>query len=541
MSTPAPTPGHEDLAALHAQVRRYESELAERDAVIAERDAMIEQLQEQVRLLLARRFAPSSEKMSDGQLGLFNEAEASAEEEESESAPDTEVAAYRRGRPKRAPLPAYLPRVDIVHRLAESERTCPHHAVELERFGEVVSEQLDIIPAKVRVLRHIRAKYRCPRCEGHLRTAPMPAQPLPKSFASPGLLSFIATAKYADALPLYRQHRQLQRIGVQCSRTTLARWMVGAGELVVPLINVLRDELLDRPYLLMDETTVQVLKEPGKTAESKSQLWAQMSAGPEPPIVLFDYDPTRAGEVPKRLLAGFSGALHTDGYSGYAPVVREQGLVHLACWAHARRGFVEVLKSLGLNPKKLPANPPAKARRALYALQHIRTLYAIERRIRDKSPHERRAVRQAESVPVLNKLRAWLDDTHAKILPSGKLGKALGYLNNQWEALTRFCDDGRYGIDTNPIENAIRPFCLGRKNWLFCDTVAGAHASARLYSLIECAKANGIEPYAYLRHVFTELPRAQSLADVEALLPTRLDPAALAHDSFQGSFPAPRQ
>jgi transposase len=193
MSTPAPTPGHEDLAALHAQVRRYESELAERDAVIAERDAMIEQLQEQVRLLLAQRFAPSSEKMPDGQLGLFNEAEASAGEEESESVPDTEVAAYRRGRPKRAPLPAYLPRVDIVHRLAESERTCPHHAVELERFGEVVSEQLDIIPAKVRVLRHIRAKYRCPRCEGHLRTAPMPAQPLPKSFASPGLLSFIAT------------------------------------------------------------------------------------------------------------------------------------------------------------------------------------------------------------------------------------------------------------------------------------------------------------------------------------------------------------
>ena len=492
MSTPAPTPGHEDLAALHAQVRRYESELAERDAVIAghetslaERDALIEHLQEQVRLLLAQRFAPSSEKMPDGQLGLFNEAEAdAAAEEASESAPDTEVAAYRRGRPKRAPLPAYLPRVDIVHALPESERTCPHHAVELERFGEVVSEQLDIIPAKVRVLRHIRGKYRCPNCEGHLRTAPMPAQPLAKSFASPGLLSFIATAKYADALPLYRQHRQLQRIGVECSRTTLARWMVGTGELVVPLINVLRDELLDRPYLLMDETAVQVLKEPGKAPESKSQLWAQMSAGPEPPIVLFEYDPTRAGEVPKRLLAGFCGALHTDGYSGYAPVVREQNLVHLACWAHARRGFVEVLKSLGLNPKKLPANPPAKARRALYALQHIRTLYAIERRLRDKPPDERRAVRQAESVPVLNKLRAWLDNAHAKILPSGKLGKAMGYLRNQWEALARFCDDGRYGIDTNPVENAIRPFVVGRKNWLFCDTVAGAHASARLYSLI---------------------------------------------------------
>ena len=246
----------------------------------------------------------------------------------------------------------------------------------------------------------------------------------------------------------------------------------------MPLINVLRNELVERLYLLMDETTVQVLKEPGKTPESKSQLWAQMSAGPEPPIVLFEYDPTRAGDVPKRLLAGFTGALHTDGYSGYAPVVREQGLVHLACWAHARRAFVDVLKSLGLNAKKLPANPPAKARRALYALQQIRTLYAIESRIRDKPPDYRHLARQAESVPVLDKLRAWLDDTIETIPPSTPLGKAMGYLHNQWKGLVRFCDDGRYGIDTNPIENAIRPFCVGRRNWLFADTVAGANASA---------------------------------------------------------------
>ena len=189
-----------------------------------------------------------------------------------------------------------------------------------------------------------------------------------------------------------------------------------------------------------------------------------------------------------------------------------------------------MLKSLGLNAKKLPANPLAKARRALYALQQIRTLYAIERRIRDKPPDYRRLARQSESVPVLDKLRTWLDDTIEKIPPSTPLGKAMGYLHNQWKGLVRFCDDGRYGIDTNPVENAIRPFAVGRHNWLFADTVAGAHASARLYSLIECAKANGLEPCAYLRHVFTELPKAQSLADVEALLPTRLDPAALARD-----------
>ena len=536
-----------DVGALLARVHHYESELAERDAAIAkhdteiaQRDARIEHLQEQIRLLLARRFAPSSEKLPDGQLGLFNEAEASAAQD-CESAPGTEVAAHRRATPKRAPLPDALPRIDVEHPLPDHERTCPHHGVELERFGEVTSEQLDIIPAQVRVLRHVRGKYRCPHCEGHLRTAPMPAQPLPKSLASPGLLAHVATAKYADALPLYRQHQQLKRIGVDLSRTTLATWMVRAGALVVPLLNLLRDELLDRPYLLMDETTVQVLKEPGKAAQSKSQLWAQMSAGPDPPIVLFEYDPTRSGDVPKRLLAGFTGALHTDGYSGYAPVVRDQGLVHLACWAHARRGFTDTLKSLGLNPNKLPPNPPPKARRALSALRRIQTLYAIERRIRDLPPDQRLRTRQAESVPVLDALRAWLDHTRPKVLPSAPLGKALHYLHNQWNALTRFCDDGRYGIDTNPVENAIRPFCLGRRNWLFSDTVPGANASARLYSLIETAKANSLEPYAYLRHVFTELPKAQSLPKVEALLPTRLDPAALTRYSPQGPIINPRQ
>ena len=215
--------------------------------------------------------------------------------------------------------------------------------------------------------------------------------------------------------------------------------------------------------------------------------------------------------------------------------------MHLACWAHARRGFTDTLKSLGLNPNKLPPAPPAKARRALSVLHRIRTLYAIERRIRDTPPDQRHRARQAESVPVLNALRAWLDDTLPKVLPSGPLGKAMRYLDNQWNALVRFCDDGRYGIDTNPVENAIRPFCLGRRNWLFADTVPGANASARLYSLIETAKANALEPYAYLRHVFTELPKAQSLAEVEALLPTRLDSDTLTPHSLQGPLINPRQ
>jgi len=509
----------EDVATLQALVRHQREQLAEREGTI-------ERLKEHINVLLAKRFGASAETVAEAQLGLFNEAEAEAHTDAETAEPGTEITAHRRGAPKRKPLPAELPRVDVAHSLAESERLCPHHGVALERFDAVVSEQLDIIPAKVQVLRHIRGKYRCPCCEGHIRTAPMTPQPIPKSLASPGLLAYIATAKFVDALPLYRQHQQLERIGLDVSRTTLATWMVRAGALVQPLINLLRDQMLAQPYLLMDETTVQVLKEAGKAPESRSYLWAQMSPAPGAPIVLFDYAPTRSGEVPKRLLAGFEGTLHTDGYAGYDAVVAEQGLTRAFCWAHARRRFIDVLKSLKLNPKKLPAKPPPKARRALKAIGFIKTLYAIEHRIREHPPDERYRVRQTESLPVLNALRAWLDETRPKILPASALGEALAYLDKHWDGLARYCENGRYGIDTNPVENAIRPFCVGRKNWLFSDTVAGANSSANLYSLIQTAKANALEPYQYLRHVFTELPKATSLADIEALLPAPIDPSA---------------
>lgn len=227
------------------------------------------------------------------------------------------------------------------------------------------------------------------------------------------------------------------------------------------------------------------------------------------------------------MLEGFEGALHTDGYRGYDRATHDFELVRLFCFAHARRKFVEVLKSLGLNPKKLPANPPPKARRALKALSLIKALYAIERRIKDEPPDERYELRQRESVPVLDELRRWTNKTLPRVLPKSALGKALRYLDHHWDGLNRYCEDGRYRIDTNPIENAIRPFCIGRRNWLFSDSVAGAKSSANLYSLIETARANGLEPYAYLRRVFTDLPKATTLEDIEALLPGRIDPVSV--------------
>lgn len=450
----------EDVEALKALVRTMAAEHAR---TLAARDATIESLSAHIRTLLARRFGASSERVAEGQLGLFNEAEAVA-----------------------------------------------------EQAGE--ADTADAAPETVEVPAHTRRRG---------KRAPLPAQPVPKSQASPGLLAYVATSKYVDALPLYRQAKSFTRIGIDLPRHTLARWMLACGELAWPLINLYRDTLLALPYLHADETTVQVLREPGRSAESKSYLWCQASGIPARPIVLFDYDPSRASSVPKRLLADFSGYLHTDGYAGYNAVVDANAISQLYCFAHARRYFVEGLKGLGLNPKKLPANPPDKARRLLRGLELIRTLYVIERRIRDKPPDVRYAIRQQESVPALERLREWVDNTLPRVPPGTALGKALGYLDRHWEGLVRFLEDGRLEIDNNRAENAIRPFVVGRRNWLFSDTPGGATASANLYSLVETAKANSLDPYAYLRHVFTALPRATTVDDVEALLAWNLDPRAL--------------
>ena len=271
------------------------------------------------------------------------------------------------------------------------------------------------------------------------------------------------------------------------------------------------------------------LKEPGRSPESKSYLWAQRGGQPHCPVIVFDYAPSRSGEVARRLFAGFTGYLQTDGYAGYRGAVNDNAIVQVYCFAHARRRFTEALKAAGLNPKRIAHPPPPKARLAVKGLGFIRRLYALEHGIRNQPPDERYRVRTQQARPVLEALRQWLDNTTSKVLPSSPLGEALAYLDAHWTGLIRYCEDGQLEIDNNRIENAIRPFVLGRKNWLFSDTVNGAKASANLYSLIETAKANGLEPYAYLRRVFTELPKADTVEAIEALLPDKLDPHLLDH------------
>lgn len=475
-------------------------------------------LQEQLYLLIHKRFGRSSEKAPAEQQQLFSEAEQDSTlfDVEEGDAEETTVAAYSRKKSGRKPLPNALPRVEIIHDIPESEKVCPHDGHVLKVIGQETSEQLDIIPAKVRVLRHVRLKYGCPCCEQGVKIAPVPKQPIPKSIASPGLLAHITTAKYVDALPLHRQEKIFKRIGVYMPRASLANWMVRMGGLVQPIINLLRDYLLSEDIIQMDETTVQVLNEEKKAVSSKSYMWLQRGGPPGKPIILFDYAPSRASTVPLRLLEGFKGYLQVDGYEGYNAVVKANGLTILGCWAHARRKFDEAIKAQGRKKGK------PKAGKALKGMIFIQKLYRIEKLAKEMEAAERTAYRKEYAVPILADMREWLDTSLPQVPPTSITGKALNYLNNQWAKLTIYVEDGRLNIDNNLAENAIRPFVIGRKNWLFSQSVKGATASANLYGLIETVKANGLEPYHYLRHVFKELPKAESLEQIEALLPFNL-------------------
>ena len=480
------------------------------------RDATIRLLVEQVRLLRHKSFGRLSEGLSPDQLAmLFNEAEAASSAANTDTAVDHCVAMMdtvaRRKPGGRRVLPPALPRVIVTHDLTDAEKVCPKDGSALHRIGEVVTEQLDIVPMRIQVIGHVRHSYGCRCCGETVKTAALPDQPIPQSMASAGTLAHLAVSKYAEHLPLYRQEQILKRHGLDLTRATLAQWMLDLGDLITPLVNLLQDHLLEGPLIQMDETPVQVLREDGKPATSRSYLWVRRGGPPNHPIVLFDYHPSRSGQVAKDLLRGYTGILQTDGYGGYDAVGHSPKLTHAGCMAHARRKFVETVQSL---PKAAQAKSQANE-----AILLIGQLYDIEREMKDADHEARRAAREERSRPILTELRQWLEHTAPTVPPGSLFGKALHYLNAQWPKLIRNIEDGRIPIDTNLVENAIRPFALGRRNWLFSATPKGAMASARLFSLIETAKANHIEPYRYLHAVFTKLPQARTVDDHEQLLP----------------------
>lgn len=495
-------------------------------------------LREQVRLLRAQLYSRKTEKRSrdldNGQALLFNEAEAFSPIEEEVKEEVLEVKAHNRKKRGRKPLPEDLPRVDVIHDLTEEEKVCAC-GCKKSRIGEEVSEQLDIIPAKIQVIRNIRLKYVCKNCEGveaeepAVKIALLPPQIIPKSMATPGLLAHIITAKFVDAVPFYRQEGQLNRLGIDLPRSTMCGWAIKVADRCEPLLELLNKEIRSGPLINMDETTVQVMKEPNRSNTTKSYMWIYRGGDPDRPALVYQYHPTRSGKVVFEYLKGYEGYVQSDGYGGYDFIDHDSKIKHVGCWAHVRRKFVDVVKASGKRK-----SVKGRTGNAEKAIDYIRKLYAIESKAKERglTYNELYAERRKYAKPILDEFKCWLEEIHPKTPPKGLLGKAISYTLKQWNRLVIYLDDGRLRPDNNLAENAIRPFVVGRKNWLFSGHPNGARASATLYSLIETAKANQLEPYGYLRYLFDKLPYAKSEDDYKALLPNRLSPSQLA-DAFK--------
>jgi transposase len=511
-NSPTPTPTIEELLKRLEMLEKQNEELEAKLKKQNELEAKLQWFEEQFRLMQHKRFGASSEKALPGQLELFNEVE-------NESNPDLpepvlESIIYQRRRKKRGHREAMLenlPVETIEYRLPEEEQVCTCCGGALHEMSTEVRQELIYIPAELKVRKHVQYVYSCRRCEDEeietpIKTASMPKPAIPGSLASPSILSHIMTQKYVDGLPLYRQEKQFTRMGINLSRQTFANWMIiGTDRWLSVLYNRMHILLLKLDILQADETTLQVLHEPDRPATSKSYLWLYRTGKEGPPIILYDYQETRAGENPKNFLNGFKGYLQVDGYAGYHKV---PDVTLVGCWAHSRRGFTDALRSL-------PANS-TKPVTATEGLNFCNQLFAIERKLKELDPKDRYEARLKQSKPVLDAFLSWLKVQENKVLPKSALGKAITYCLNQWNKLVAFLEDGRLEIDNNLSERSIKPVVIGRKNWLFANTPQGARASAIIYSIVETAKANGLNPYYYLRYLFEQLPNID-LTDENAL------------------------
>jgi transposase len=461
-------------------------------------------------LILAKqqRFSPSSEK-NILQPDLFDEAGIELSDELKEQLEDDiEIKSHtRKKHPVRCPLPAYLPREVITHDLSEEDKICDCGTV-LVRIGEEVSEQLKYIPAQASVIQHVRPKYACKPCQENVKIAPMPILFLPKSIATPELVAYTIIAKYCDHLPLYRQESIWLRLEVDMPRSSLCGWILKTAELCAPLVKQLQKLIMHYDYAQADETTVQVLDEVGRSNTTKSYMWCYRGGGDYLSVV-YDYQETRGGYHAQRFLAGFKGFLQTDAYSGYNWVDSAVEMTSIGCHAHARRPFAELAKL-------------SKTRGLAHeALKFYKKLYVIEKEARENnlSSDRRYQLRQEKAIPLLEAFKQWLDHHLLKTPEQSKIGKAIRYCLTNWIELTNYLKDGRIEIDNNLIENAIRPFALGRKNWLFAGSPSGAKAGAIFYSLIETCKANNIEPYKYFCAVLHRIRLCLSDEDYRKLLP----------------------
>lgn len=503
------------------------------------------------------------------------------------NAESTEPAEAKRRRGFRKPLPEELPRVIETHDIDDAEKQCGCGKTK-SCIGAEDASRVEFVPAHLRVILCRRTKWVCRACEGLDDTLPSAPQPpatpsatpgaepdmtqagtnvtpvvgeagpsepsatpaapaapsapaavrrpvvsiapapkelIPKGIATASLLAHIVVSKFLDSLPLYRQEAQFARVGLRIPRSTMTRWLLKVYRACVPLLEVLHKEVLAARVIGADETEVQVLKEPNRLATSKSYMWLFRGGTDDKPAIQLVYAPTRSAEVAKNYLRGYKGGVQTDGYVGYDFLDKVDGIVHLGCMAHARRKFVDVCKAVGKNWKKSLRGVAGET------ILAIRELYAIERQVdsHQMTEAQRHEVRQVRSKPLMDALHDRLMKAQGTCLPTSKLGEAVGYALNQWGRLERYLETGYYRIDNNLVENDFRPFAVGRRNWLFCYSQDGARASACFYSLILAAKANGLDPYHYLKALFERLPYANPGCDDDyrSLLPQYIDRALL--------------
>ena len=504
---------------LHETAKKLESEKNILHETAKKLEDEVIHLKEQVAALTLELYGPKSEKIkSDEKPEVFNEAESVPVDA---NVPDAVIVvkSYNRKRSGRKGISAQIPREECPHDISDEEKKCACGKM-MKKIGEDRKEDLIIIPQQIKVKVHIYPKYACdPDCiagEGihpAVKRAPSIPTIIAKSMATASLLAYIIISKFCDAIPFYRLEKIFLRIGVQLKRATMCNWTGKVHEKIKPVIDLMKKKLLESFLIGIDETTVQVLNEEGKKPQSKSWMWVFRGGTPEKPIILFHYDPGRGHSVPEEYLKGYKGRIQSDGLSVYDALVKKTNYIHIGCWSHARRKFYKVYKATGKRKDGV----------AYESLVLIWGLYKIEREIKYLPREERTAIRQERSVPILLDLKKYLDKVQPEVPPEGELGKAIKYTKNEWEKLMRYTDDGDIPIDNNGVENAIRPFALGRKNWLFANTPDGAEASSALYSLIETAKANGIEPHSYLNYVFEQIPLCKSEEDYEKLLPMNID------------------
>lgn len=508
-----------DVSAL--SLEQLQQENARLLALIGQKEHTIQSLQHQLHLFRTARFGRKSEKnVVAEQLALqFDEAApAVASIQEEDTIPTTETITYTRNKKGtgRKPLPKSLPYIETIHDLSDAEKQCSCGCT-LTHIRDEITEQLDVVPQMTFRIVHIRKQYACKGCSDTMKLAKLPKQPLDKSIATPGLLAAVIDSKFNRHMPLYRQEAMFAEAGVSITRGTLSNWLIHSANLLTPLVKLMEADIQHYDIAFADETTLQVLKEKGRLATQKSYMWLFIGGPPSKRAFVYQYHPTRAHQIPIEFFADFNGYLHADCYQAYLTLGRRDGLVHVACIAHARRYFVDIVKST------------KKKGLAHQVVELIDKLYKVERELKEQnvSPAITFMTRIKNAMPLLKQIKTLLDEAQLKVPAKSPLGAAIFYTLNHWEALSAYLYDGRLEIDNNRAERSIKPFVIGRKNWLFHGNDIGARAGSILFSLIETCKQNQVEVFSWLKYVLANIHQAHSMELLEQLLPYNIDKALL--------------